>query len=289
MSGYNGSTLTQIHYIGHSTTAIDIGHIRVLTDPLLRDRLFFLRRHGPNPGPDLLAHRPADLVILSHLHYDHADLPSLRRLERNTPLLAPRGTGQYLARSTGLEVCEIAVGEKVAVADVEITALPAEHYRSFPSFRPMTACLGYMLRSQLSVYFAGDTGLFDGMSDVGAEFDLDLALLPVWGYGPRVGAGHLTPLTAARALTMLRPRVAVPIHWGTLRYAGPYALWEWADYMHTPPYAFAEYASRLAPETEVRILRPGQATAIGGPAHSLRSGSTTSQRVGEWQSDVGAL
>ena len=263
MSGYNSGTLTQIHYVGHSTIAIDIGHIRVLTDPLLRDRLFFLQRHGPNPGPGLLADRPPDLVILSHLHYDHADLPSLRRLGRNTPLLAPRGTGRYLARSTGLDVHEIAAGEKVAMADVEITAMPAEHHRSFPSFRPMAASLGYMLRNRLSVYFAGDTGLFEGMSDVGAEFDLDLALLPVWGYGPQVGAGHLTPLTAARALTMLHPRVSVPIHWGALRYAGPHALWQQVDYMHTPPHAFAEYASRLAPETEVRVLQPGQSTAIG--------------------------
>jgi L-ascorbate metabolism protein UlaG (beta-lactamase superfamily) len=103
------------------------------------------------------------------------------------------------------------------------------------------------------------------------QYDLDLALLPVWGFGPRVGAGHLTPLTAARALTMLRPRVAVPIHWGALRYAGPQALWQTVDCMHTPPHAFAEHAACLAPQTEVRIIQPGHSTAIKAPNNALLS------------------
>jgi L-ascorbate metabolism protein UlaG (beta-lactamase superfamily) len=58
---------------------IDIGQIRVLTDPLLRNRVFFLQRHGLNPAANLLQEQPPDIVLLSHLHYDHADLPSLRR------------------------------------------------------------------------------------------------------------------------------------------------------------------------------------------------------------------
>ncbi|MBN1137001.1 MAG: MBL fold metallo-hydrolase [Anaerolineae bacterium] len=254
--------MAQVHYIGHATVLIDIGHIRVLTDPILRDRLLFLQRHGPNPAPDLLEERPPDLVILSHLHYDHTDLPSLRGLRHATPLIAPRGAGRYLRRHTGLEIYEIAAGETVRVADVEITALPAEHGWAMSVLRPMTTCLSYTLCNHLSVYFAGDTDLFEGMSDIGAQHDLDLALLPVWGFGPRVGGGHLTPLTAARALTMLRPRVAVPIHWGALRYAGPHALWQTVDCMHSPPYAFAEHAACLAPNTEVRVVQPGHSTAI---------------------------
>jgi len=263
--------LAQVHYIGHATVLIDIGRVRVLTDPILRDRLFFLQRHGPNPAPDLLEERPPDLVILSHLHYDHTDLPSLRGLHHATPLIAPRGTGKYLKRNTGLEIYEVTAGEKVQVADVEITALPAEHGWATPVLRPMTTCLSYTMRNHLSVYFAGDTDLFEGMNDIGTQYDLDLALLPVWGFGPRVGSGHLTPLTAARALTMLRPRVAVPIHWGALRYAGPHALWQTVDYMHSPPHAFAEHAACLAPQTEVRVIQPGHSTAIKAPDKTLPS------------------
>lgn len=255
--------MTKVSYIGHATVLVDIGQIRVLTDPILRDRFFFMQRNGHNSGPALMSHHPPDVVLLSHLHYDHADLPSLRSLPSTTPVVAPKGSGSYLARWANVDVYEVAEGDRLQVGDVEITALPADHDNAYPLPRPATASVGYALRNHFSVYFAGDTDLFDGMEDIGQDFDLDIALLPVWGYSHRVGSGHLTPMTAAQALTRLQPRVAVPIHWGSFRYLGPRFLWKGADYMNTPPHAFAEYASRLAPETEIRVLRPGQSTEVG--------------------------
>jgi L-ascorbate metabolism protein UlaG (beta-lactamase superfamily) len=254
--------LARINYIGHATVLIDIGQIRVLTDPVLRDRLFFLQRHGKNPSHDLLDPRQPDVVLLSHLHYDHADLPSLRMLPDRTLVIAPRGTGAYLERWSGVQVHEVSEGDKVRLADVEITALAANHGPGLSLPRPMTTCLSYVVRNHLSVYFAGDTDLFDGMYDVGRDFDLDLALLPVWGYSHRVGPGHLTPATAAQALVRLHPRVAVPIHWGALRPLGPYAWWDRADHMSVPPYDFAAHAAQLAPQTEIRVLQPGEWTPV---------------------------
>jgi L-ascorbate metabolism protein UlaG (beta-lactamase superfamily) len=241
---------------------VDIGRIRVLTDPILRDRVFFLQRHGRNPAPDLLDERPPDIVLLSHLHYDHADLPSLRRLPSTTTVIAPMGSGRYLKRWAGVQVHQISEGDSVQVSDVEITALPADHGQPISLARPSDTCMSYLIHNHLSVYFAGDTGLFEGMYEIGREFDLDLALLPVWGYSHHVGPGHLTPLTAAQALNRLQPRIAVPIHWGSLRFLGPDYLWQGVDYLSQPPYAFAEYASRLAPQTEVRVLQPGDSTIL---------------------------
>jgi L-ascorbate metabolism protein UlaG (beta-lactamase superfamily) len=254
--------LAHVNYIGHATVLIDIGHIRVLTDPILRNRFFFMQRNGHNVAPELLKARPPDIVLISHLHYDHADLPSLRQLSAATTVIAPRGSGQYLSRWAGVQVHEVVEGDQVQIADVEITALPADHGNLHSMPRPMTACLGYVLRNHLSVYFAGDTDLFEGMRTIGDDFDLDVALLPVWGYSHHVGSGHLTPMTAAQALTRLHPRVAVPIHWGSFRYPGPRSLWEHAGYMTTPPHAFAEYASRVAPHTDVRVLQPGGQTTV---------------------------
>ncbi len=254
--------MAQVNYIGHATVLVDIGHIRVLTDPLLRDRVLFLQRHGLNPAPDLLEQRPPDIVLLSHLHYDHADLPSLRRLPPTTTVIAPRGSGKYLKRWAGLQVHEVIEGDNVQVADVEIRALPAEHGQPLSLPRPMDACLSYVMRNRLSVYFAGDTDLFEGMYDVGRDLDLDVALLPVWGYSHRVGTGHLTPLTAAQALNRLKPRIAVPIHWGSFRFAGPRSVWQDVDYLSTPPHAFANHAARLAPQTEIRVLQPGEWTTV---------------------------
>jgi L-ascorbate metabolism protein UlaG (beta-lactamase superfamily) len=118
------------------------------------------------------------------------------------------------------------------------------------------------MQNRLSVYFAGDTDLFEGMKEVGQDFDLDMALIPVWGYGHRLGEGHLTPFTAAQALNHLRPRVAVPIHWGSLRYWGPEALWKRADYLSQPPHLFAQHAGHLSPQTTVQVLQPGEGTAL---------------------------
>lgn len=254
--------MVQVNYIGHSTVLIDIGRIRVLTDPVLRDRVFFLQRHGRNPAPALLAERPPDLVLLSHLHLDHADLPSLRQLPATTPVITPRGSGQYLSRWAKVEVHEIREGASVRVADVEISAFPANHGRALSVPRPMGSCLTYVLQNSRTVYFAGDTDLYPEMDSVGSSFDLDLALLPVWGYGHRLGSGHLNPRTAAQAAARLFPRVAVPIHWGSLRYPGPHALWKRASYLNQPPHDFYEHASHLAPETEVRVLQPGQWTTV---------------------------
>jgi L-ascorbate metabolism protein UlaG (beta-lactamase superfamily) len=254
--------LAKINYVGHATVLVDIGELRVLTDPVLRDRLFFLQRHGQGPAQGLLADRPPDIVLISHLHYDHADLPSLRRLPSTTTVIAPKGSGKYLERWAGVQVHEVSEGDSVPVADVVFTALPAQHGHAYSVPRPMTDCLSFVMENHQTVYFAGDTDLFEGMSEVGQSYDLDMALLPVWGYSPRVGAGHLTPLTAAQALTRLKPRVAVPIHWGSLRLMGPNAWWKRSGHLTVPPQAFAQHARHLAPETDVRVLQPGEWTSV---------------------------
>jgi len=110
------------------------------------------------------------------------------------------------------------------------------------------------------VYFAGDTDLFPEMANLSDE--LDVALLPVWGWGPKLGVGHLTPERAAEALTLLWPRVAVPIHWGTLR---PLAIGKIAsNFLAEPPLAFRKHAAQLAPEVQVEILAPGRSLSLKG-------------------------
>jgi len=112
------------------------------------------------------------------------------------------------------------------------------------------------------IYFAGDTDLYPEMA---AFAPLDLALLPVWGWGPSLGAGHMDPEAAARALALLRPRVAVPIHWGTLF---PLGLGRaYGDRLTEPPREFARHAARLAPGVRVEILEPGASLELqGAPA-----------------------
>ncbi len=187
-----------------------------------------------------------DAALISHVHFDHLDRPSLRMLGTNVKVVTPVGARRLLRAFS--EVIEVDVGDEVQIGDVTVRATRAEHLarfllRSAPS-------LGFVVSGSRRIYFAGDTDLFEEMSELAGS--LDIALLPVAGWGSKVGAGHLDPLRAAKALQLLRPRVAVPIHWGTF---SPWNQSTSAD----PPEAFLRHAAELAPQVEVRILAPGAA------------------------------
>jgi L-ascorbate metabolism protein UlaG (beta-lactamase superfamily) len=249
--------MDSLRYIGHATTLIRLDGTAVLTDPMLRTWLGPLRRQGPPPSPDLPG--VPDLAVISHLHRDHLDLPSLRRLPTSIPLVVPHGATRWAGKGGAEEVQEIRVGETITVGDMEVTGVPAVHdgYRGLHRGKELVP-LGFLIRKgNRTVYFAGDTDLFPTMARLGP---LDLALLPVWGWGPSVGEGHLNPERAARALEMLRPRLAVPIHWGTFYPAGLRRLWPRP--LTQPPLEFARLAERLAPEVEVRVLEPGSETEL---------------------------
>ncbi len=245
-----------VRWLGHATVLLELGGVRLLTDPVLRSRLLHMRRMAGPVNPD--HHAALDAVLISHLHRDHLDVPSLRRLQRDSALLVvPAGTRQRGLRRGFRSVTELTPGEQVKIGGVVVTAVPAVHNgRRDPLSREVSP-LGYVVDNGTTrVYFAGDTDLFEGMAELG---ELDLALLPVWGWGPTLGPGHLDPEAAARALTLLRPRAAVPIHWGTLF---PRVINDRAGRLSDPPHEFREAAERLAPEVDVRVLLPGEAMEL---------------------------
>jgi L-ascorbate metabolism protein UlaG (beta-lactamase superfamily) len=248
--------MDRLSYLGHSTTLIRVDGTALMTDPMLRGWLGPLRRQGPRPNPDGM--KGLDGVLISHLHRDHLDLPSLRRIPASTPLIVPRGASRWLARSGAERVVELGQGESIPIGQLEVTAVPAVHDGRRDRWGRRIAPLGYVIEGQgRRIYFAGDTDLFPEM----AELDgVDLALLPVWGWGTSVGAGHLDPRRAAEALRRIRPRLAIPIHWGTFFPVGLRRLRP--RYLTDPPIEFARFAGVLAPEVEVRILQPGEETAL---------------------------
>lgn len=239
----------RLTWLGHATVLFELDGVRVLTDPLLRRRIFHLRRSVPPPP------RPVDLdaVLVSHSHWDHLDVPSLRQLGKRMPLIVPRGLGTLLGRAGFTDVVEVEEGELARVGNVEIRATHAEHELGRLQ-RSRAPAIGFVLTASSRIYFAGDTDLFDGMSGLADE--LDAALLPIAGWGPGLPRGHLTPRTAAEALRLLRPRVAVPIHWGT--YAAPGFGRRWS----AAPAEFSRQAAELAPGVDVKILAPGESVAI---------------------------
>ncbi len=167
----------RITWIGHATVLIEIDGVRLLTDPFLRDRLGPLRRHGPMPDLDAIGR--VDAVLLSHAHPDHFDRASLRRLPGRPLIIVPRGLGRAVERS-GFDAVEMLPDELTAVGSVGIRAVPARHGR-WPR-HPSAATLGFLVEGGSSVYFAGDTSLFLGLSRLAGR--VDLALLPIGRWGP---------------------------------------------------------------------------------------------------------
>ena len=249
-----------VTFLGHATTLIDMDGTRLLTDPVLRTRVGALLRHGPLPGTD--ATEDLDAVLLSHFHLDHTDIVSLNMLSRETTVIAPAGVRALLRGKHFREILEMTPGDSVRLGSLQITATPAMHEgRRFPWNKPSEA-LGYSIQGSQKVYFAGDTGLFPELAELAGA--LDVALLPIWGWGLRLRDDHLSPETAARALELLRPRIAIPIHWGTLLPMG--ATRSHGHYLLDPPQAFVRHAGTLAPQVEVLVLRMGQWSRISGSA-----------------------
>src|SRR4051812_32248594 len=242
----------RLTWVGHATVLVEMDGARLLTDPVLRSRLLHLRRYAAAPAPEVS--RGLDAVLLSHLHADHLDPPSLRSLDRDAMLVGPRGAGRVLRRLGFATTIELAPGETVPVGAVTVTAVPAVHNgRRWPGGHTAEP-VGFVISGERRVYFAGDTDIFDEMRELAAP-ELDVALLPVWGWGPSLGSGHMDPAAAARAAALLRPRVAVPIHGGTLSPVG--LARRHGELLVAPPRTFARHVAELAPDVRVEILPPG--------------------------------
>ncbi len=225
---------------------VDLDGVRVLTDPVIRRLVGHLRRSAPL---DEAAIRDVDAVLVSHVHFDHLDLPSLERVGRSARIVVPRGAGGLVRRRRLRDVVEVDEGEEIRIGPLAVRATHAEHSADRGPLRSEVPSLGFVLAGSSTVYFVGDTDLFPGLAD---DVGPDVALLPVTGWGPHVGPGHLDPSRAAEALRLLRPRAAVPIHWGTYRPV------YWRGRARTEaPEEFRRLAAELAPEVDVRVLPVG--------------------------------
>jgi L-ascorbate metabolism protein UlaG (beta-lactamase superfamily) len=246
----------EITWWGHATCTVEDSGVRVLTDPLFARRLAHLRRRRGAPPPPEAA--VADVALVSHLHADHLHLPSLARLAPGTRLLVPRGAPAQvpgLRRLDRLRITEVAPGDRVQVGDLVVRVVSARHDgRRLPLGPRRSPALGYVVEGAARTYFAGDTGLFASMAEeVGP---VDVALLPVGGWGPYLGEGHLNPGRAAQALARLRPRCAVPVHYGTYWPIGMDAVRP--HEFHAPGDEFTRLAAQHAPAAAVHLLAHGE-------------------------------
>jgi L-ascorbate metabolism protein UlaG (beta-lactamase superfamily) len=252
---------TRVTWWGHSTMWLADSGVSLLTDPLLTDRLIHLRRMA-GPAPRLPG--PPDAVLVSHLHADHCHLASLRAVPGEPLLVVPRGAAEFVAQGVGGSAArrcvELAPGEETTVGPVTVRAVEAAHDGGRgPWSRLRSVAMGFVVEGAARTWYAGDTGLFDGMSALGP---LDLALVPVGGWGPTLGAhGHLDAADGAEALRRVKAAWAVPVHYGTF---WPVGLGRVRPHMFREPGAeFARRAATASPDTRVRVLAHGETLDLG--------------------------
>jgi len=239
---------------GHASATVEIGATKVAIDPLLTSRLLHLRRYAAQPPRSAW---DADLVLVSHLHSDHLHVPSLRGFPTDIPIVVPRGGEGLLSKLGGDRVHPADPGDVLDLAGVKVRVLPATHEgRRGPHSRLTGPALGFRVDGAgRSFWFPGDTELRDDMAEVGA---VDLALVPIGGWGPTLEDGHMDPLDAAEAVRRVGAATAVPVHWGTF---WPVGLRRIARSNHhrlfvSPGERFVQALAGSG--TEVVVLRPGE-------------------------------
>ncbi len=235
-------------FIGHASILLSFNHTHLLLDPVFNDRIVFLRRHTP-PGILLQELPPLFGILISHGHYDHFDRWTLKHFLRTTPIVAARGLGIHLKKLGFKDIRELSVWENTLLGPFKITATPAKHAGKQPFFFEASEFVGFVIENEKTVYFAGDTGYFEGFRAIGERFNIDVALLPIGAYKPRKNLKkHMNPPDALRAFKDLGARWMIPIHWGTFHLG-----WEGLN-------APVQWLNRLLEKEPqpVKILKPGE-------------------------------
>jgi L-ascorbate metabolism protein UlaG (beta-lactamase superfamily) len=215
-----GPDAPAIGWLGHSGFRIVWGGTTVLLDPNTSAWCTVSRRLL-EAAVDPAALGPVDAVLISHAHFDHLDLPTLRSLGRVGVVLLPAGDEELVAGAgvTAEDVRPLRAGARARVGDLEITAVRAAHSGSrLHPFRARTAALGYVIRRGAgAIYYSGDTGFSLDFAEIGREHRPQVAILPIGAFAPRVPMRfyHLSPEEAVEAGRLLGADLVIPCHFGT--------------------------------------------------------------------------
>lgn len=229
----NNRSDTTITWIGHSTFLLQVAGMTIVTDPVWANRMGFARRLEA-PGLTLDEIPPVDIVLLSHSHYDHLHVGSLRKLKGSPVALVPEGLGMKMRRLGLSTVHELPWWEKTTVGPLEFHFVPAQHWtRRTLTDTNKSLWGGWVINRSAelledgavnndAIYFAGDSGYFQGFRDIGARFPgIRYALMPIGAYEPEwfMGMQHVTPEEAVQAFLDVGAETFIPMHYGAFRLA----------------------------------------------------------------------
>ena len=218
-------------FIGHSTWLLQIGGVAILTDPIWSERASPLAWAGPRrvraPGQALEALPKVELLLVSHNHYDHLDVSTLRRLAyTHRPRIAtPLGVRQFLEEKGISGATDMDWGKVLPLHErLRIACVPAQHFSGRGMFdRDATLWCGYvLLHPKGNIYFAGDTGYGPIFTPIGAQYGpMRLAILPIGAYKPEwfMSPIHVSPAQAVQIHLDVRAVRSIASHFGTFQLA----------------------------------------------------------------------
>lgn len=229
------NNIPSIIWIGHSTFLIHINGITILTDPVFEDLTILYPRVTP-PGISFENLPKIDLVIISHNHRDHMDIPSLKKIYNKfrSTILVPTGDKKLLESYGFSGVKEFGWWENIFIKDLEFSFLPAHHWTQRGIFDRNKSLWGSWMISSISsvssvekfnIYFGGDTAYSDHFKIIAKEFSsIDIALMPIGPCEPRDWfiTTHIGPEEAIQGFLDLKAKHFMPMHWGSFNFGFDY-------------------------------------------------------------------
>jgi L-ascorbate metabolism protein UlaG (beta-lactamase superfamily) len=252
-------TMPTITWIGHSTFLIQLNGLNILTDPVWANRLGTDKRLTP-PGLPIGELPPIDVVLISHSHYDHLSHSSIKRLKGDPIFFVPIGLGNWFKRKGFSKTVEFNWWDEHQMSGLTIAFVPAQHW----SKRTLTDTNhshwgGWIIQDAAqTIYFVGDSGYFEGFSDIGSKYAIDYCLMPIGAYEPEwfMAAQHVSPEDGVKAFINTRSKVMIPMHYGAYRLADD-----------TPKEALdrllAEWKKRKLASKKLMIMKLGETIKIG--------------------------
>jgi N-acyl-phosphatidylethanolamine-hydrolysing phospholipase D len=256
-------TSPALTWIGHATFYVRQDDAAYLVDPVWSERASPLAFAGPRrlvpPGVPLDALPRVDFAMLSHDHYDHTDLPTVRALAaRGVPFVVPAGVGELVRGAGGRVAAELAWGEETTLGETTVTCVPARHFSGrSPVDRNRRLWAGFVVSTRAHrFYHAGDSALFPGFAEIGRSFSpIDVACIPIGAYLPRemMAPVHLDPEEAVEAALAVGARRTIGMHFGTFDLAD--------EPLDEPPVRFLA-AARSRGLAGARVLAVGETLAF---------------------------
>ncbi|KKO53045.1 MBL fold metallo-hydrolase [Paenibacillus sp. DMB20] len=278
---------TSVTWVGHATFFIQYEGLNIVTDPVWAKRMAFSKRFG-EPGIPITDIPPLDIILISHSHYDHLHIASIRKLYRTeTTIIVPAGLRKKMIRKGFRRVTELQWWESTTVGGVRISFVPTQHWTRRTPFDTNTSHWGgFVLEPEIkreegdeagkksdsdrllppNLYFAGDSGYFPGFKDIGKRFNIHVALMPIGAYEPEwfMTSQHVNPEEALQAFLDVQAETMIPMHYGTFKLADDTAQ-EALERME------AERRRLGIGEEQIRVLKYGETFKVQPERRSVTS------------------